>query len=146
MFRTNVHPQPQYGQMVRTCSNSHVRVALPPGLARLEAAAEEVDRAGHQHLVAELDAPPAQDALRAVVDDRGAVLDRRDRDRLARELRLLDAKLIGILLKRARAVLLAREAVVRVVRQEQVDDQAAHLAQGGRIGADDHARRRRVGA
>ena len=91
-------------------------------------------------------AAPAEDALVGVADDRQAGCVDLVVLALALEPHFLDAKLLRQLLKLALLVLGAGEALLRMVREQQLDDHPARLAHLGRVRLDFHSLGDRVGA
>ncbi len=117
-----------------------------------EAPASVVDGVHADDLVADAHAFAAEDAVLVVAHEEGVVvLEQRARE-LEVEAGLADAVAVGIFLQIAGAVLVARGAGERMIRDEEIDDVPAHTGELFGLGVDDEtvlaghsARRRRVG-
>ena len=105
----------------------------------VESAADAGEDADGLDVVAGVFAAAAHDAFVKVAADGGAALVQFVRGLLALVLQIVDAELFGDLLEFAVQVLRAGEAILRVVRKEQVEDGAARVDGAERVGVDDHA-------
>ena len=104
----------------------------------LLAAADELERPDVLHLLAHLGAAAALDALVGVEDDGGSRVVDVAVDDLLRERNVADAEVRGDRLELAAAGARALQAVLRVVREDELQDRAADLHDVGVVGDDLH--------
>ncbi len=115
------------------------RIVERGGDLRFEPALGEVDGVGDLDLRADAHALAAEDALVHVpLDHRVVALDG-ELALVALERARLDAVAVAVVLQRARARLLAGDAALRVVGEEQVEDQRTRLDDCLRLGLEHHA-------
>ena len=105
----------------------------------VESAADAGEDADGLDVVAGVFAAAAHDALVEVAADGGAAFVQFVRGLFALVLEVMDAEFLSDLLEFAVQVLRAGEAILRVVRKEQVEDGAARVDGAERVGVDDHA-------
>ena len=108
----------------------------------LLAAADELERPHVLHLLADFRAAAALDALVRIEDDRRRRLVGLVVDDFLRERVLADAEVGGEALELAAARARALEAVVRMVREDELEHGLAHLDDVRVVREDVHARRR----
>ena len=105
----------------------------------LLAAADEFKSPHVLHLLAHFSAAAALDALVGVEDERRRGLVEIAMDDFLRERNLADAEIGGDILKFATAGARALQAVLRVVREDKLENRAAHLDDIGIVSDDLHA-------